>query len=141
MGTIGAAAGELVFESVLHVEPEALWRRGGDLSGLSASSRAMKGFISQSEEASRTCARGRTWLRRCIQHFEPWASATGISKGQRWSEAIRNQLAESGFGAAQSATLPCPAFGRCESISYAVVAEPVEEQERDQGEAFTGESR
>lgn len=59
----------------------------------------MKIFISWSGQRSKEVARSlHEWLPTVIQTIEPWMSEQDISAGQRWSDEIGSQLAQSKFG-------------------------------------------
>ena len=59
----------------------------------------MKVFISWSGPQSQHIARAlQTWLRRVIQHLDPWMSELNIGAGQRWVNELWKGLEDSRFG-------------------------------------------
>ena len=59
----------------------------------------MKVFISWSGEQSQALAQGlHDWIPLVLHNVEPWLSQADIEAGDRWSEAVAKELADSNFG-------------------------------------------
>jgi hypothetical protein len=56
-------------------------------------------FISWSGEPSRTIARNlASWMRAVVQHVRPWVSDEDIKSGERWNDALSQELEKSDYG-------------------------------------------
>jgi hypothetical protein len=60
---------------------------------------SMKVFLSWSGEVShKVAAELHTWLPYILQRVKPFLSSGDISKGERWSDVLANELQDASYG-------------------------------------------